>query len=181
MTSSSSSIGSSASVQDLNHWLEFVEDASRECEIQESQYPDAAVWFMRGELREVMRERRAVYLHEARRIADSKKAKIRDWEDFKKDLKRVVDEARRIFLTAASQIRATPTTLAMPNATHALISQPTFALLRRTHPYIASSLSLGLVIGGTVVLLPAIALGIEAWNRMKEGANRAGGQIACPT
>lgn len=91
LTSSSSSIGSSASVQDLNHWLEFVEDASRECEIQESQYPDAAVWFMRGELREVMRERRAVYLHEAHRIADStRKAKIRDWEDFKKDLKRVV-------------------------------------------------------------------------------------------
>lgn len=85
-----------------------------------------------------------------------------------------------VFMSTASQIRATPTALAVPNTTHALVPQSTFALLRRTHPYIASSLSLGLVIGGTVVLLPAIALGIEAWNRMKEGANKAGGQIVCP-
>lgn len=38
-------------------------------------------------------------------------------------------------------------------------------LIRRAHPYVASSVTLGLIIGGTAVLLPA--LGMMTWDRMR--------------
>lgn len=46
------------------------------------------------------------------------------------------------------------------------------AQLRKAHPFIASSIGLGLIIGGTAVLIPA--LGLMAMNRSKR-LNRAVG------
>jgi hypothetical protein len=92
LSSSSTSFTLAANSRDLNRWLEFVEQASVECGIEEGQYADVAVWFMRGELREVMRERRAAYLGEVRHLAESEKRarQLGAWKDFKVDLKRVV-------------------------------------------------------------------------------------------
>lgn len=92
LSSSSTSFTLAANNQDLNRWLEFIEQASVECGIEESQYADVAVWFMRGELREVMRERRAAYLGEVRHLAESQKRarQLGEWKDFKVDLRRVV-------------------------------------------------------------------------------------------
>jgi hypothetical protein len=92
LSSSSTSFTLAANNRDLSRWLEFVEQASVECGIEEGQYADVAVWFMRGELREVMRERRAAYLGEVRHLAESEKRarQLGAWKDFKVDLKRVV-------------------------------------------------------------------------------------------
>lgn len=50
------------------------------------------------------------------------------------------------------------------------------SLIRRAHPYVASSVTLGLIIGGTAVLLPA--LGMAAWNRMRAAQQQVGSVAA---
>ncbi|KAF9481286.1 hypothetical protein BDN70DRAFT_876614 [Pholiota conissans] len=176
---SSSSLSLAANNQDLHRWLEFIEQASGDCDIKESQYADVAVWFMRGELREVMRERRAAYLGEVRLLAEREKRarQLGEWRDFKADLTRVVDEAAKILVSASSQARSAPSAAPPSIPIQAPVPPTTFQYLQRTHPYIASSLTLGLVVGGTVVLLPALKLGVEALNRMREAGNRASAQV----
>ena len=47
--------------------------------------------------------------------------------------------------------------------------------IRRAHPYVASSVTLGLIIGGTAVLLPA--LGMMTWDRIKAQQQRVGSAV----
>ncbi|KAF8190072.1 hypothetical protein BJ912DRAFT_965664 [Pholiota molesta] len=107
VSSSSTSFTLAANSRDLNRWLEFIEQASVECGIEEGQYADVAVWFMRGELREVMRERRAAYLGEVRHLAGSEKRarQLGAWKDFKVDLKRVVGALLLVLIGLKNEYR----------------------------------------------------------------------------
>lgn len=75
----------SGKMQDLNKWFYDIELAANDCDISKEQYPDVAIYFLRGELKEVMCERREWYLQQTRRV-------FWDWSDFKYDLTRVVRE-----------------------------------------------------------------------------------------
>ncbi|KDR70051.1 hypothetical protein GALMADRAFT_214806 [Galerina marginata CBS 339.88] len=130
----------SSSNQDLNRWFNDIELAAQDCDVPVEQYPDVAIYFLRGDLKEVMNQRKDVYLRETRRP-------FWNWKDFMQDLERVVEEAAKI--------------IASPQISN--FASDTMEQLRRAHPYVASSVKLGLIIGGTVVLLPA--LGLMAWNR----------------
>ena len=48
--------------------------------------------------------------------------------------------------------------------------------IRHAHPYVASSVTLGLIIGGTAVLL--LALGMVAWNQMRAAQQQVGSGAA---
>lgn len=78
----------------MNRWLNStVELAAADCGVVEEQYADVAIYFLRGDLQEVMKVRRGVYLKHA---YDSNKVPIGKrfwvWKDFKEDLRRVVGE-----------------------------------------------------------------------------------------
>ncbi|PPQ83843.1 hypothetical protein CVT25_000902 [Psilocybe cyanescens] len=137
--SGSSSIGSlvSRNSQDLNRWFNDIELAAHDCDVPLEQHPDVAIYFLRGDLREVMCERRDVYLRQTKKV-------FWTWEDFKEDL-------RRIVVVTSPQMSS--------------LASDAIEQLRRAHPYIAVSVKLGLIIGGTAVLLPA--LGVMTWSRLQ--------------
>ncbi|KAJ3495223.1 hypothetical protein NLJ89_g10661 [Agrocybe chaxingu] len=139
--SSISPVSPSRSVEDLGRWFGDVELASSDCDVPVEQYPDVAMYFLKGDLKEVMKERKDAYLKQTKR-------RFWDWRDFKEDLKRLVVEAAKIVSTPR-----------MSN-----IASDTMEQLRLAHPYIASSVRLGLIIGGTAVLLPM--LGSMAWRKL---------------
>jgi hypothetical protein len=72
-----------SSVEDLRRWFNDIELASNDCHVPLEQYPDVAIYFLRGDLKEVMKERREAYFKETKRG-------WWDWLDFKEDLKRIV-------------------------------------------------------------------------------------------
>jgi len=117
------------SIHDLPRWFNNMELASGDCEVPKEQYSEVAIYFLKGELKEVMLERKDLYLKETRKG-------FWDWEDFKEDLRRLVGEAAKI------------------------ISSPQFSgdAMAQLHPFIASSIGLGLIIAGSVVLIPALGL-----------------------
>ena len=71
------------SIHDLPRWFNNMELASSDCDVPEEQYSEVAIYFLTGELKEVMLERKDLYLKE------SKKG-FWVWEDFKEDLRRLV-------------------------------------------------------------------------------------------
>lgn len=77
----------SSSLQDLNQWYNYVETASTDCRVPVEQYPDVALYLLRGDLKEVMQERKGEYLKQT-------KKSFWDWSDFKEDLRRIVGECR---------------------------------------------------------------------------------------
>lgn len=77
-----SSVGGD-SIHDLPRWFNSMELASGDCNVPKEQYSDVAIYFLTGELKEVMLERKDLYLNEA-------KKGFWDWEDFKEDLRRLV-------------------------------------------------------------------------------------------
>ncbi|KAF8168555.1 hypothetical protein B0H34DRAFT_670700 [Crassisporium funariophilum] len=159
-SSSTGGVVAAGAVQDLPRWFADIELASQDCKVQAAQYPDVAIYFLRGDLKEVMKDRRGVYLglkegeEGKERVKAGKKEKREkngwdwDWEDFKEDLRRVVGEAAKIM--SSPQISS--------------IAGDAMAQLRKSHPFIASSIGLSIIIGGTAVLLPA--LGLMAVNSM---------------
>ena len=60
-----------------------MELASGDCDVPKEQYSEVAIYFLTGELKEVMLERKELYLKETRKW-------FWDWEDFKEDLRRLV-------------------------------------------------------------------------------------------
>ena len=80
-----SSVGGDSIHDDLPRWFNNMELASSDCDVPEEQYSDVAIYFLTGELKEVMLERKDLYLKE------SKKG-FWDWEDFKEDLRRLAGE-----------------------------------------------------------------------------------------
>ena len=87
----SSSVGGE-SVHDLPRWFNNMELASNDCDIPEEQYSEVAIYFLKGELKEVMLERKDLYLKESKRG-------FWDWEDFKEDLRRLVGERLLFFFS----------------------------------------------------------------------------------
>ena len=79
-----SSVGGD-SIHDLPRWFNSMELASSDCDVPKEQYSEVAIYFLTRELKEVMLERKDLYLKE------SKKG-FWDWEDFKEDLRRLVGE-----------------------------------------------------------------------------------------
>jgi len=79
---------------DLNRWINStVELAAGDCGIREEQYADVAIYFLRGDLQEVMRVRRAAYLkhaYDSEEVPTERRFWV--WKDFKEDLRRVVGE-----------------------------------------------------------------------------------------
>jgi len=138
-----SSVGGD-SIHDLPRWFNNMELASSDCDIPEEQFSEVAIYFLTGELKEVMLERKDLYLKESKRG-------FWDWEDFKEDLRRLVGEAAKIISSSSHQFSN--------RAGDAMLQ------LRKSHPFIASSIGLGLIIGGTAVLIPA--LGLMAMNRRR--------------
>jgi len=124
-----------------------MELASNDCDVPKEQYSEVAIYFLTGELKEVMLERKDLYLKEA-------KKGFWDWEDFKEDLKRLVGEAAKIISSHQFSNRA----------------GDAMVQLRKAHPFIASSIGLGLIIGGTAVLIPA--LGLMAMNHQRQRLNQ---------
>lgn len=172
-----------------------MELAAADCGVAEEQYADVAIYFLRGDLQEVMKVRRGVYLKHA---YDSKKVptgrRFWVWKDFKEDLRRVVGEllvsrslagfgwiiltgfnfvveaAKSMFEFQVSlrlyQECNSPGVVVIRSSTGSnMASDAIDLLIRRAHPYVASSVTLGLIIGGTAVLLPA--LGMMTWDRMR--------------
>jgi hypothetical protein len=84
-----SSVGGE-SIHDLPRWFNNMELASNDCDVPKEQYSEVAIYFLTGELKEVMLERKDLYLKEA-------KKGFLDWEDFKEDLKRLVGEQLPFF------------------------------------------------------------------------------------
>ncbi|KAF8870592.1 hypothetical protein CPB84DRAFT_840252 [Gymnopilus junonius] len=88
-SSASQSHLASGSIEDLNRWFYDVELAAHDCDVPVEQYPDVAIYFLKGDLKDVMQERRDVYLRHTRRV-------FWDWHDFKEDLKRVFEETNQM-------------------------------------------------------------------------------------
>jgi len=130
------------SIHDLPRWFNNMELASGDCEVPKEQYSEVAIYFLKGELKEVMLERKDLYLKETRKG-------FWDWEDFKQDLRRLVGEAAKI--------------ISSPQFSN--LTGDAMAQLRKAHPFIASSIGLGLIIGGSVVLIPALGLSMASMNR----------------
>ncbi len=80
----------SQSLEDLRRWLNDIELAANDCRVPMEQYPDVAIYFLRGDLKEVMKERKGAYQKETRRS-------WWDWVDFKEDLRRIVGEFETLF------------------------------------------------------------------------------------
>ena len=72
-----------SAVDDLRRWFDDIEFAANDCSVPLEQYPDVAIHFLRGDLKEVMTKRREAYIKETNRG-------WWDWKDFKEDLKRIV-------------------------------------------------------------------------------------------
>ncbi|KAF4623969.1 hypothetical protein D9613_001366 [Agrocybe pediades] len=169
VTAAASTHLKSGKMQDLNRWFHDIERAAHDCDIPQEQYPDVAIYFLRGELKEVMCERREWYLQQSRRV-------FWLWSDFKYDLTRVVQEARLEMVevtTEAFQIIATEARKFFAAKAESACEVPDVLMqhIRRVHPYIASSLKVGLIVGGSVIALPA--LGLLAWKRYYVKQNNA--------
>ncbi|PPQ85674.1 hypothetical protein CVT26_011327 [Gymnopilus dilepis] len=150
----------SGSIDDLNRWLYDVELAAHDCDIPMEQYTDVAIFFLKGDLNEVMQQRRSVYLGHTRRV-------FWEWADFKEDLKRVVEETNQMIGAMVRDCfgvlkREAAKMLDSPQIAN--LANDAIEQLRRAHPYIASSIKLGLIVGGTAVVLPA--LGMMTWNKL---------------
>ncbi|TFK23716.1 hypothetical protein FA15DRAFT_670184 [Coprinopsis marcescibilis] len=131
------------SSKDLSDWFRIVEEACEENYIVEAQWTGVGIFFISGDLKPVMEERQAKYVEKS---GDE----YWKWADFKDDIERVVAEAERIISEEEKE------TGPMDKAKDAI------AQFRKDHPHIAASASAGLVVGGSVVLIPA--LGILALN-----------------
>lgn len=77
-----SSVGGD-SIHDLPRWFNHMEMACGDCDVPKEQYSEVAIYFLTGELKEVMLERKQLYLKETKKY-------FWDWEDFKEDLRRLV-------------------------------------------------------------------------------------------
>ncbi|PPQ97419.1 hypothetical protein CVT26_006792 [Gymnopilus dilepis] len=151
----------SGSIDDLNRWFYDVELAAHDCDVPREQYPDVAIFFLKGDVKEVMQQRRSVYLGHTGRV-------FWDWQDFKEDLKRVVEETNQMIGAVVRDCfsvlkKEAAKMLDSPQMTD--LADDAMEQLRRAHPYIASSIKLGLIVGGTTVVLPA--LGMMAWNKLR--------------
>ena len=62
-----------------------IELAPSDCDVPEERYSEVAIYFLTGELKEFMLERKDLYLKES-------KKRFWVWEDFKEDLRRLVGE-----------------------------------------------------------------------------------------
>jgi len=76
---------SSSSLEDLRRWFNDIELAATDCDVSVEQYPDVAIYFLKGDLKEVMKERREVYVKQTGR-------RFWDWRDFREDLRRIVGQ-----------------------------------------------------------------------------------------
>jgi len=120
-------------VSDLSPWFHDIESGSIDHSIPKQQWADAAIFFLTGDLKIVMQERRDQYIQKTEKH-------YWDWEDFKQDISHIVDEA--------DKLKKTP----LSNAGD-IVSQ-----LAQKHPYIVASAGWGLIIGGSAVLVPALGL-----------------------
>ena len=83
--SGSGVIASGSARDDLRLWIGDIEEAAHFCKVPEKQYPDVAIYFLRGDLKEVMIKRREAYI-------EATKRGWWDWKDFQQDLKQIVGE-----------------------------------------------------------------------------------------
>lgn len=90
LDASTTNTSASQSLEDLRRWLNDIELAANDCRVPMEQYPDVAIYFLRGDLREVMKERKEAYQKETRR-------RWWDWMDFKEDLRRIVGESETFY------------------------------------------------------------------------------------
>ena len=75
-----------------------MELAAADCGVAEEQYADVAIYFLRGNLQEVMKVRKGVYLkhvYDGEKVPSGRRFWV--WKDFKEDLRRVVGEFIRFF------------------------------------------------------------------------------------
>ncbi|KAH6903438.1 hypothetical protein BKA70DRAFT_1300980 [Coprinopsis sp. MPI-PUGE-AT-0042] len=77
------------SSKDLRRWLEIVESACEDNQVDKSNWAEAGIMFVSGDLKHVMDERRVKYLEK------SPERTFWAWEDFKDDIARVVAEGER--------------------------------------------------------------------------------------
>ncbi|PPQ74243.1 hypothetical protein CVT26_004439 [Gymnopilus dilepis] len=154
-----------SNIDDLNRWFCDVELAAHECNVPREQYPDVAIFFLKGDLKEMMQQRRGLYLAHTRRV-------FWDWEDFKQNLKSAVGETNQmigamvrdclgVFKIEAVKMLDSPLITSLANEAVERLSW--------AYPYIASSLKKGLIIGGTAAVLPAV--GMMAWNKLLSRRN----------
>lgn len=129
-------------ISELRGWFTTIESACEDNEVEEKDMAEAGIMFISGDLKHVMEERRVMFLEKERDQAFWR------WDDFKDDLVRIVAEAERIKAEAEKD----PVSAAKDK----------MAQFRRDHPHIAASASVGLAVGGSIVLIPA--LGILALN-----------------
>ncbi|RXW20924.1 hypothetical protein EST38_g4944 [Candolleomyces aberdarensis] len=155
-TTSSSYPFFKGSSKDLTSWFAIVERAAEENEIFDIQYSEAAIVFIQGDLAHVMEERQLRYLEKSGNL-------YWRWEEFKDDIRRVVLEAEKIMEEEA----ATPLDK----------TKAAFERFRVEHPYIFASAGAGLMVGGSLVIIPA--LGILALNAIGfTSTGVAGGSFA---
>lgn len=102
-----SSVGGD-SVHDLPRWFNNMELASGDCDVPKEQYSEVAIYFLTGELKEVMLERKDLYLKET-------KKGFWDWEDFKEDLRRLVGGCASFFSLRVSNYLPPFCILVFPN------------------------------------------------------------------
>jgi hypothetical protein len=72
--------------KDLRRWFEIVESACEDNQVDKSNWAEAGIMFVSGDLKHVMDERRVKYLE---RATDHT---FWEWDDFKDDIARVVGE-----------------------------------------------------------------------------------------
>jgi len=120
---------------DLAEWCTLVEGACEDLLVPRSAWAAAAMGLIAGDLQPVMDERRVKFLEQSGED-------FWQWEDFKDDIRRVVLEAEKI--------------IAEPQAGGGL--KDSMTQFRQDHPYIVASASAGLVIGGSLMIIPALGL-----------------------
>ncbi|EDR04685.1 uncharacterized protein LACBIDRAFT_303989 [Laccaria bicolor S238N-H82] len=146
---------SAISANKLEAWFSgTIEACGGDCDILPLQWADVAIFFLAPEgeaqeLKAVMSERKTRYLEETKRS-------FWDWDDFKEDFRLVNRQATEISKAAKGKE-----------------NKDQLSEFYKNHPFIAASASAGLIIGGSVVLLPA--LGVMALNAI---GFTAGGVLA---
>lgn len=145
---------SAISTKKLEAWFSGIEAFGAACNISPVQWADVAIFFLAPEgedweLKAVMSERKTRYLEETKRS-------FWDWDDFKEDFRLVNRQATEISKAAKGKE-----------------NKDQLSEFYKNHPFIAASASAGLIIGGSVVLLPA--LGVMALNAI---GFTAGGVLA---
>ncbi|EFI28552.1 hypothetical protein CC1G_13574 [Coprinopsis cinerea okayama7 len=130
----------SGSSKDLLEWFTIVEEAFEDNQLSHKEYTEAAIFFISGDLKPVMEERRLKYLEKS---GDE----FWSWDGFKEDITRVIDEAERIIAQEQS----------MPGGRLGK-TKNAVSRFNQDHPYIAASANAGLVVGGAMIFVPALGL-----------------------